>query len=279
MVTDIETTAVPALRKEDIEIRAEAALRYFAPRIFDEPAATPVVEFAEAATRAVGASLSVTSTLGVNSRGEKLLGACYFAPTLAIHTDISLLAAHSAPRFRFTLAHELGHLSLHRKLPIDFQSLDATSKMILDGRRDLRLGKRRLTPPRDWLEWQAKYYAACVLLPRATFVGAVERWQREGGIRNPGHIYLDDQEENVEAYRILASHLAELYQASRSSVRIRLDQLGCVTDRRQPKESSPTPSNEMRSVAVVLVDALKEFIERVEENERQDSIRANDRSG
>ncbi len=79
-------------------------------------------------------ALCFTKLLGTDGRGQRLLGACYFAPVVAIFVDPSLLSAEEGPRFRFTLAHELGHLSLHRKLTLDFESLGATAKAILDGR-------------------------------------------------------------------------------------------------------------------------------------------------
>lgn len=78
-------------------------------------------------------------------------------------------------RLRFTLAHELGHLSLHRNLRLDFQSLDATARAIVDGERELQIGHRVLESPGDFLEWQANSYAAALLMPRITFTPELKR--------------------------------------------------------------------------------------------------------
>jgi Zn-dependent peptidase ImmA (M78 family) len=122
------------------------------------------------------------------------LGECIFSPQLAIRIDPSLLALEESPRFRFTLAHELGHMSLHRNLPLDFQSLDASQKAIIDSEHDVAPEPRELKTPRDWLEWQANSYAAALLMPQPTVGDEIARVQAALGIaRNLGRIRLDGQ--------------------------------------------------------------------------------------
>jgi Zn-dependent peptidase ImmA (M78 family) len=157
-----------------------------------------------------------------------------------IFVDHSLLSSDATARFRFTLAHELGHLSLHRNLPLDFELLDATSKGILDARQDLRLGRRELKTPRDWLEWQANYYAGCLLIPRAMLGPELERRQHLLGVRLPGRIYVDDQPDNMASYISLVEHLRATFQTSKTTTRIRLEQLGLLEDRRTPRERGPS---------------------------------------
>ena len=174
--------------------------------------------------------LAFNKSPGTKSKGQPVLGACYFSPQLAIFIDPSL--AVDGPRFRFTLAHELGHLTLHRALSLDFTSLDASPSGILDGRYDLRMGRRRLESPRDWLEWQANSYAASLLMPRATFVGEVSRVQGNAEMRRAGQIYVDNQPDNIAAYNELFMRLAFVFQTSRTAVRIRLTELSILKDRR-----------------------------------------------
>jgi Zn-dependent peptidase ImmA (M78 family) len=63
-------------------------------------------------------------------------------------------------RYRFTLAHEIGHFVLHSELIISFhpQSVADWSKFILAVDEETY----------DWLEWQAYTFAAAVLVPRVS---------------------------------------------------------------------------------------------------------------
>ena len=79
----------------------------------------------------LGFAFCFDKSLGTNSKGQRVHGACYFAPRLEIAIDPGLAEKTDSPRFRFVLAHELGHLTLHRKLSLDFSSLDASDVGIL----------------------------------------------------------------------------------------------------------------------------------------------------
>ena len=118
---------VPRYRREDIERRTEAVLRYYVPETLSEGQPTPLGDLAACVKRQLGATFSFDQMLGNNSAGERIIGACYFHPRFAILVDSSSAGDMQSARFRLTLAHELGHLSLHRKLRLDFQSLDATA--------------------------------------------------------------------------------------------------------------------------------------------------------
>jgi len=65
---------------------------------------------------------------------------------------------HRLTRYRFTLAHEIGHYVFHSDLIASFhpQSVADWSKFILAIDEDTY----------DWLEWQAYSFAAAVLVPR-----------------------------------------------------------------------------------------------------------------
>ena len=226
--------------------------------------AAPLLELAERVQKDLGVAFDFSTPLGLDGRGHRILGAYYFAPKLAIFIDLSLLADYGArPRFRFTLAHELGHLSLHRKLTLDFESLDATAAAILDGRKDLRLGRRTLTTSRDWLEWQANYFAGSLLMPRSTLVPELKRQQTALEIRRPGRIYVDDQRDNKHAYKNVVDLLCATYQTSRTSTRIRLEQLGLVEDRRTtvdlPRVGGPV------AMTSILADLVSKWLSDAEE--------------
>lgn len=67
---------------------------------------------------------------------------------------------HRLSRYRFTLAHELGHVVFHSDIisSIHPQSVSEWNKFILSIDEDIY----------GWLEWQAYFFAAAVLVPRAS---------------------------------------------------------------------------------------------------------------
>jgi hypothetical protein len=223
---------VPHHSREDIERLAERSLAHYAPDCLQQPSQTPLMDIVLRLHDDLDTTFCFTESLGVNSRGRRVLGACYFAPRLAVFVDRSLTTESHYPRFRFTLAHELGHLRLHRKLVLDFQSLDATDAGIRDSQQDLSPGRRKLRTPRDFLEWQANSFASSFLIPRTTLPAAVRSAQEQLAVRRSGTIFVDDQSANVSGYNAIVGHLNAIYQTTRTTTLIRLRELGLVNDRR-----------------------------------------------
>jgi Zn-dependent peptidase ImmA (M78 family) len=248
---------VPHRSRENIERRAERALAHYLPRTLIDAGATPVAELAKLVQNDLDVSFTFNKSLGLNSKGQPVLGACYFSPKLAIFIDPSLTGDNSLARFRFTLAHELGHLTLHRTLSLDFTSLDASPAGILDGRQDLWIGRRKLESPRDWLEWQANSFASSLLMPSRTYIPETRRQLKDMGVRRPTMLYFDDQQENGAAFRELAGRLAHTYQTSRTSTQIRLRELGLVEDRRA--HTAPTRATGPVSMSDVLRQLVRDW--------------------
>ncbi|MHB8495071.1 MAG: hypothetical protein ACYC9Z_02900 [Casimicrobiaceae bacterium] len=90
---------------------------------------------------------------------------------------------------------------MHRNQRLDFQSLDATATAIVDGERELQIGHRVLETPRDFLEWQANFYAAALLMPRVTFASEQKRQQHDMGITRSGFLYLSEQPSSATDHR------------------------------------------------------------------------------
>ena len=121
-------------------------------------------------------------------------------------------------RFRFTLAHEIGHWELHRTL-FEFQ------------RRQDDLFERpsapsivcRTSQAKERIELQADAFAAALLMPRAE---VITHWQRliDSGRRiRPGA----RQDELIE---VAVRPLAETFEVSAQAMRIRLEGLGNRAD-------------------------------------------------
>lgn len=82
-------------------------------------------------------------------------------------------------RLYFTLAHEVGHWYLQRKdayIDSGQQSLfgeDTTKSSVnrfidnIDIFKNLK--RKKLVTEEDWLEWQANYFASCILMPKKMF--------------------------------------------------------------------------------------------------------------
>jgi Zn-dependent peptidase ImmA (M78 family) len=84
------------------------------------------------------------------------------------------------------------------------------------------------------MEYQANYFAASLLMPRAHFVADFWRELRRIDLRDKGFgaLFVDDQQCNLDNYRSVTDALTARYQVSRQAVTIRLGALGLLRDRR-----------------------------------------------
>ena len=82
-------------------------------------------------------------------------------------------------RYCFTLAHELGHWYLHREdayiaseqqCMFEMTTMDSSRNRFVDDINTfLHNKKKKLRSEEDWLEWQANYFASCILMPENIF--------------------------------------------------------------------------------------------------------------
>jgi len=142
-------------------------------------------------------------------------------PRITMYTDGPSLG----DRERFTLAHELGHYFLRhdrfltRETHESGDDLENTSTF--PALRDIQR-----------LEWQANFFAACLLLPRAQFIRDFTRIIQEVGVsdRGFGALFLDEQHCNQQTYHRVTDALKWEYGVSRSVVRFRLIELNLLND-------------------------------------------------
>lgn len=81
-------------------------------------------------------------------------------------------------RFRFTLAHETGHWRLHRK----YYFQDPNQKTLLTENDTKPAYICRSSEAKKPVEWQADFFAACLLMPRKMVCKA---WETQHGNLNP----------------------------------------------------------------------------------------------
>jgi Zn-dependent peptidase ImmA (M78 family) len=137
-------------------------------------------------------------------------------------------------RYRFTLAHEGGgHWRLHRRLVCP---TEGQSSLLTDRARPTVVC--RSSQAKERVEWQADFYASCLLMPRkmvfaAWDVAFSDRKQRvlqpETPIDHPFvEIARDFEESEDQALEHFAKPFAERFLVSPIAMRIRLERLGLL---------------------------------------------------
>lgn len=153
---------------------------------------------------------------------DSILGRIRFSPLeIHIYPDNHT----SIHRQRFTIAHELGHLAMSHSDYMYGEYCESTDTNL---EQPSELGVKDLVR----MEWQANAFASCLLLPRRRFLADFLRISKELNIRDRGFglIYLDSQPVNRDTFRFVSSRLKHEYQVSRAAIKIRLKQLGYLTE-------------------------------------------------
>ena len=157
--------------------------------------------------------------------GSSILGRINFRP-LEIET---FKPPEETPEIeRFTLAHELGHHFLGHSRYMAREECEAPDFVPLAG-GDFALADIHR------LEWQANYFASCLLLPRESFVREFCALAGRHGLRDRGFglLYVDQQPCNRAVFTAVVLPLARRFKVSRTVAKIRLEGLGVLKDDRR----------------------------------------------
>jgi Zn-dependent peptidase ImmA (M78 family) len=221
-----DENGVPVLSAKDIEGFASEVLNWFDDDLLSTPKKVSILKIIDKFSIEYDVRLIPNIDLGETEAGDQILGKCLpnkrtiYISSILLDEDI---------RLPFTTAHELGHLLLHRGLRLK-GSIDPN--IIEDTERDLNTGKKKLKTPRDFLEWQAKCFAANLLLPKKSFCKAFVDIQNKMGIRrNVGSIYINSAS-SILIFGEIRYHLASIFGVSESCVEYRLDNLNIIVDER-----------------------------------------------
>jgi Zn-dependent peptidase ImmA (M78 family) len=165
--------------------------------------------------------LIVDSTAKERSNSS-VLGKITFDPLkITIYRGVD----HRYDRERFTLAHEIGHHLLgHRR----YMTGEYVEEADLDLENPVQIGIKDIVR----MEWQANYFAACLLMPKVQFVADVLSVAKSLGLKDRGYgvIYLDRQSCNLNDYLKVTSMVKGKYKVSGTAMRIRLKELGLLND-------------------------------------------------
>lgn len=134
--------------------------------------------------------------------------------------DNTVLEDWKEYRFRSTLGHECGHWVFHSDYythshnrnsqeKISASEITGCKKTDIEGGLEI-IGKRKLITDIDWLEHQAKYFSAAILMPKTPFINVVSDLLGSSQLNGTN----------------LADVLSEIFQVSSISASIRLSQLG-----------------------------------------------------
>lgn len=114
-------------------------------------------------------------------------------------------------RVHFTLAHEIGHLVLHRKfLRKEFSSVDDYIDISILSDKNIKR-----------MEYQANVFASYLLLPERKFYYEVALLFKEYSITK-GRLYLDHQLCNRRNVSLILQRLSRKFQVSQQAIAIRL---------------------------------------------------------
>lgn len=136
--------------------------------------------------------------------------------------DNTVLEDRKEYRLRSTIGHECGHWLFHSDfytaknkknyhMNVELPEITGCKKTDIEGGADLS-GRRKLITDIDWLEHHAKYFSAAILMPKTPFLHAVSALI-EKGLKNETE---------------LSEMVADIFQVSPASVKIRLEQLGAA---------------------------------------------------
>ncbi|SFN94842.1 ImmA/IrrE family metallo-endopeptidase [Xenorhabdus japonica] len=140
-------------------------------------------------------------------------------------------------RWRFTLAHEIGHYILHSNFIAEKYDLySEVESNFFWNENDINIKNS----VKNRLEWQANMFANCILMPRHEVFNVIKELVKKLQISNfnNGIIYLDNQSCNIHNYNCVIEKLKRTFNVSAAIATIRLKQLRILNDVRiiEPKK-------------------------------------------
>lgn len=141
-------------------------------------------------------------------------------------------------RYRFTCSHEASHWLLHKdrftreiegQMSLFSDSPNYTAVKCLNRSVENAFGYKEsgFMDDEDWLEWQADYMGAALLLPILPFSNEFFKLLKMLDISKK-YLYFDNQTCNIKNYEIVVNQLVNTFNVSRKAVHIRLVKLNLI---------------------------------------------------
>jgi len=208
---------VPYLRPSDIENAATNLLcRYEA---YASPINIPPVPIDEICEDFL--KIDIVPGVFENDFPEKQLRGALGALDIndkAIYVDET--KNNTTGRFRFTVAHEIGHHELHCPL----LTASTAQQELFTGAGDNKVIVCRQEQSRQPIEWQANQFAACLMMPKRLLIPFVVR------IREIGHLssFQPTLSQDADCQEDIISTIATWFEVSKIAARIRLQDLRII---------------------------------------------------
>lgn len=203
--------------KADIEEKVEELLALWLPEYLEKSKIFAWERVCERLKTEHEVTITLDANLGTFD-GHQILGALTLDPR-QIFVEKTIFKEKN---FTFVLAHEIGHLMLHRKLTFP-QNWDGRFE---DNQKSMSPINNQTKTDWEWLEWQANAFAGCLIMPRKTIIHGLYRCQKVIGQRQSHRILVKNDSQDIKAYEDLVTELAKWYFVSRTVVKIRLRELG-----------------------------------------------------
>ena len=238
--TEIEERPLPQLSADTIECITEGILQGFRPSVMSEGVGMSFNELLLFLKSVYGLEVKHQSDLKHDLSGRPILASTSFSDkTIFIHSSLV-----NTNRYRFIVAHEIGHFFLHNKLQISRFKYEALE----DSKQNFALGTYVLENDRNWIEWQANQFASTLLMPKMAVLRQLGIQQDKLGRRTGVPLYVDDQRCNENDFHEITKKLAAYFGTSKTSVIYRLNSLKMITF-----------NSRMKSVGQILNEFLAEL--------------------
>lgn len=197
------------LSKETIEQLCEEELNRINPKILTDAENLDI--------NLLKSYLSKSYDIKINYHKDFDLLGFYDIETNTISLNVNL---KNDKRELFVLCHEFGHYKLHQNLIID----QLTYNSFRESEYNFRIGKHSFSNPKHWIEWQANYFSANLILPKSTLLANLYKHQIRLDIRK-GPLFLDDQIENYRNYQTILFRLSEYFNVTRPNILFQLKEI------------------------------------------------------
>lgn len=160
------------------------------------------------------------------SNESKFLGNCSIKDgIIGIRNDLV-----GTSRELFVLAHEYAHFVLHKDILIDqdiYEGLESTDF-------NYQTGKNELKNAKNWLEWQANYFASSLILPKFLCIAVLKYYlQQENNFKD--FLYIDDQYHNIKFFNSIIEKVAIKFSTTKTTVTYKLKEFNLMVDNRKTK--------------------------------------------
>lgn len=247
-----EITGIERLSGELLERMAENLLNDFNPNIVKHHLGLNMESFMEYLKEKHKLEISVEPIK--QPKGREILGMCIAEERkIIINSHI-----RDTERFGFVLAHEVAHFFLHRHLTIEQSIYDSQSDSIYNP----LTGKHDLVNDRNWIEWQANKFAACLIMPRLNVVVRLIECQGKRGRRRPNHVHVDNVPDNWSNFLLTNEYLSDYFGVSHTVMEYRMADIGVLAygrNFRRPNRISNEVSIHARSISQLLSKVLNQI--------------------